>query len=252
MKRTGYRDSNQPKVAPKFTATRNGKPITPTVANVDAADVLAQPDTVPDFLKWLNNWPKEPPKWSEVGPNHYKLTLDGVRMEVFSQQRDHSNKPIFGFTLFGVWGTLHTVPVLSFNLKETQQAAINCIDWINNGQKTTAPYTIDPSLAPQDQPQPRPRPVRPVRPLLPLPPAEVVTLPAIRPDGEVVPMRPDGAGTAPQRQHPMQWFNEFFQTDVLRPEDGEGIDEDGFIEEFEDDIPDDQIDDDEIDEEPDA
>ena len=217
MKRTGIHESAQPKAIPKFTATRNGKAINQTVANVNAEDVLAQPEPGLNLLKWLNNWPKEPPKWNSVSEHHYKLTLDGVRMEVFSQQRDHTNKPIFGFSLFGVWGQLHTVPLLSFDLKETQKAAIDCIDWINNGQKTKAPYTIDPGLVTtQDEAPPRPRPVRPPvigpppRPRHPpiggreTAPGQITILPAILPDGS-------------QRQ----WFNEFFQTDVLRPGDAD-------------------------------
>lgn len=118
MKRTGYRESKDPKPIPKFTATRNGKPVNPKIGQIDdPAAILAQDENFKTVLAWLEQWPQKERKWNKVSDKLYSIVIDGTKIEVFSTVTHHSSKPTWGFAIFGQFGIAHAVSTIFFLLK---------------------------------------------------------------------------------------------------------------------------------------
>jgi hypothetical protein len=158
-------------------ATRAGKP----VVNGQVAKETT-PETPFQALQWLTGWPKPPMEWTKITDRIHRLKIGSIRLEVFAQNTEHSTKQAWGFGLYGLYGDLHIEPAVSFDMRDAQEAALKCIDWINNNKQGEPPYTCAIPKQPKEEPRPRPRrpginpPARPGLPHLRLGPPIVVEL----------------------------------------------------------------------------
>lgn len=154
-------------------ATRAGKPVVAGQQHKEPA-----PEAPFQALQWLTGWPKPPLEWTPLNDNIQQLKIGSIRLQVFAAKTEHSSKQAWGFALYGLYGDLHIEPAIGFDIREAKEAAIKCIDWINNNKQGEPPYTCDiPKQPKEEQPRPRRPGINPPpRPHLRLGPPIVVSL----------------------------------------------------------------------------